>query len=272
MTGLTSYSGGHGSCSCLLTGINTVRNARTLISVDQQLAAYHGSATRFPSLVLGTVRETGFGGPFPTTLSWSRNKTPITPENRPEVLFEKLFGSEDNNTLAAAKRALAQRGSLLDSIKEQAAALQRRLGKNDRERLAQYFSSIRDLEERIRDRKRMDRRPKPKGGSARTSASTRRARTHRRERWPRLLRIHSADVRRDRAGVPDRQHAVVSHIPRMWKATKRAAIPTAPRADGTCTRSRITTSRKTRSHSGIELDAPLHGGMGLLPWQAQGCA
>ncbi len=162
LTGLTSFTGGHGSCCCLLTGVNTVRNARTLMSVDQQIAGYHGSATRFPSLVLGTARETGFGGPSPMTLSWSRNRTPITPENRPEVLFEKLFGNEDNNTQAAAKQALAQRGSLLDSIKEQAAALQNRVGKEDRERLEQYFTSIRDLEDRIKVESEWVDRPKPK--------------------------------------------------------------------------------------------------------------
>ncbi len=162
LTGLTSFTGGHGSCSCLLTGLNTIRNAQTLTSVDQQIAAHHGSATRFPSLVLGTVRETGFGGPTPMTLSWSRNKTPITPENRPEVLFEKLFGSEDNKSLAAAKQALAQRGSLLDSIKDQAAALQKRVGKDDRERLEQYFTSIRDLEDRIKVEGEWIDRPKPK--------------------------------------------------------------------------------------------------------------
>lgn len=162
MTGLSSFTGGHGSCCCLLTGVNTVRNAKTLTSVDQQLAVHHGSATRFPSLVLGTVRETGFGGPFPMTLSWSKNHTPITPENRPEVLFEKLFGSADNNTLAAAKQAMAQRASLLDSIKEQAAALQRQVGTADRERLDQYFTSIRDLEERIKVEGEWIDRPKPK--------------------------------------------------------------------------------------------------------------
>ena len=162
MTGLTSFTGGHGSCCCLLTGVNTVRNAKTLMSVDQQLAQHHGSVTRFPSLVLGTVRETGFGGPFPSTLSWSKNHTPITPENRPEVLFEKLFGSEDNKTLAAAKQAMAQRASLLDSIKEQAAALQRQVGTADRERLDQYFTSIRDLEERIKIEGEWIDRPKPK--------------------------------------------------------------------------------------------------------------
>jgi hypothetical protein len=161
MTELTSFTGGHGSCCCLLTGVNTVRNARTLMSVDQQLAAHHGSATRFPSLVLGTVRETGFGGPFPTTLSWSKNHTPITPENRPEVLFEKLFGTESNNTIAAARQAMAQRRSLLDSIREEAAALQRQLGTADRARLDQYFTSIRDLEDRIRVEGEWIDRPKP---------------------------------------------------------------------------------------------------------------
>jgi hypothetical protein len=161
MTGLTSFTGGHGSCCCLLTGVNTVRNARTLTSVDQQLASHHGSATRFPSLVLGTVRETGFGGPFPSTLSWSKNHTPITPENRPEVLFEKLFGTESDNTIAAARQAMAQRRSLLDSIREEAAALQRQLGTADRARLDQYFTSIRDLEERIRVEGEWIDRPKP---------------------------------------------------------------------------------------------------------------
>jgi hypothetical protein len=63
---------------------------------------------------------------------------------------EKLFGSEDNNTVATAKKAMAQRASLLDSIKEQAASLQRQVGAADRERIEQYFTSIRDLEERIK--------------------------------------------------------------------------------------------------------------------------
>jgi hypothetical protein len=162
MTGLTAYSGGHGSCSCMLTGLNTHTNAKTLTSLDQQIAAFHGKATRFPSLVLGMVRETGFGGPAPMTLSWSKNKTPITPENRPEVLFEKLFGEETPETLAEAKKALAQRGSLLDSIREKAASLQRRVGKADRERLDQYFTSIRDLEDRIKVEAEWIDRPKPK--------------------------------------------------------------------------------------------------------------
>src|SRR5262249_56401468 len=133
----------------------------TLISEDEQLVEHHRSVTRFPSLVLVTARETVFGGPFPTTLSWSRNHTPITPENRPEVLFEKLFGNEDNKTLEAARRALAQRKSLLDSIKDQAAALQRRVGTEDRQRLEQYFTSIRDLEDRIKVEGEWIDRPKP---------------------------------------------------------------------------------------------------------------
>ncbi len=57
---------------------------------------------------------------FSTNLSWSRKLTPIRPENRPVVLFEKLFGSEDNNTLAAAKLSLAQRGRGLPRLAHRA--------------------------------------------------------------------------------------------------------------------------------------------------------
>ena len=57
---------------------------------------------------------------------------------------------------------MAQRASLLDSIKEQAAALQRQVGTADRERLEQYFTSIRDLEERIKVEGEWIDRPKPK--------------------------------------------------------------------------------------------------------------
>lgn len=161
LTGLSSFSGGHGSCSCLLTGLNTIRNAQTLPSVDQQLARFHGSATRFPSLVLSMVRETGFGSPTPMTLSWSMNHSPITPENRPEVLFQRLFAAEDAKSLEASKLAQAQRASLLDSIKDQAKSLQGRLGVADRERLEQYFTAIRELEERITVEHAWMDRPKP---------------------------------------------------------------------------------------------------------------
>ena len=70
--------------------------------------------------------------------------------------------ARDQQKLAAAKQAMAQRGSLLDSIKEQAAALQRQVGTADRERLEQYFTSIRDLEERIKVEGEWIDRPKPK--------------------------------------------------------------------------------------------------------------
>ena len=162
MTGLKAYSGGHGSCSVMLTGVNTHVNGKSHTSVDQQIASFHGSATRFPSLVLGTVRETGFGGPSPSTLSWSRNNTPITPENRPEVLFEQLFGEVTPESLATAKLAIAQRTSLLDSIRLQAQALQKRLGKDDQARLDQYFTSISELEARIKVEQEWIDRPKPK--------------------------------------------------------------------------------------------------------------
>jgi hypothetical protein len=162
MTGLTSYTGGHGSCCCMLTGLNTVRNGQTLVSVDQQIAAFHGNATRHPSLVLGMVRDTGFGSPTPMTLSWSRNRTPMTPENRPEALFAKLFKAETPESRASAKSALTDRKSVMDAVLDQAKSLEKRVGKDDRARLEQYFTAVRDVEDRIKVEGDWIDRPKPK--------------------------------------------------------------------------------------------------------------
>jgi len=127
------------------------RNAKTLTSVDQQLAIHHGSATRFPSLVLGMVRRDGFWRAIPDDALVEQEPYANHSGKSPEVLFEKtLRQAKDNNTIAAAKRAMAQRASLLDSIREQAAELQRQVGTADRERLDNYFTSIATLEERIK--------------------------------------------------------------------------------------------------------------------------
>ncbi|WP_439621936.1 DUF1552 domain-containing protein [Gemmata sp.] len=162
MTDLRAFTGGHGSCSAMLTGVNTPRNGKSLVSVDQQLADHYRGKTRFPSLVLGTVRETGFGGPFPMTLSWSRNHTPITPENRPEVLFDKMFRVDDPKAVAAARGQRAEAGSVLDLVRGQAKTLHGKLGKDDRATLDQYFTSVREIEDRLRVEAEWEDRPKPK--------------------------------------------------------------------------------------------------------------
>ena len=150
---LKAFSGGHHQQPCLLTGLDTPTNGVKLVSVDQQIADYYQGQTRVPSLVLAHNRT--------PSLSWSRNKTPINPENSPKAVFDRLFGVETEQTRAGRRLEMAHTGSILDLVKDQARDLEKKLGKDDRATVDQYFTSIRDFEERIKiDRAWLD-KPKP---------------------------------------------------------------------------------------------------------------
>ena len=94
-SGMQCFSGSHSGPGAFLTGKNAPTNSFRLPSVDQQIAAFHHGKTRIPSLVLAIGRSTGLGGPFWYTPSWTPNRTPIAPENRPEAVFDRLFRVDD---------------------------------------------------------------------------------------------------------------------------------------------------------------------------------
>jgi hypothetical protein len=153
ISGLRAFSGGHSQQLCLLTGMNTPTNGMKLASVDQQIADYYQGQTRVPSLVLSIDRR--------PLLSWSRNKTPVNPEVSPKAVFDRLFGVEDDQARNGRRAAMAHTGSILDRVKDQAKRLEKKLGKDDRATVEQYFTSIREFEERIEiDRAWLD-KPKP---------------------------------------------------------------------------------------------------------------
>jgi hypothetical protein len=68
-------------------------------------------------------------------------------ENNPQVVFEKLFGDGSNNDDRQARRKLSR--SLLDSVMDQVASLQRDLPLSDRTRLTEYLDDVREIERRI---------------------------------------------------------------------------------------------------------------------------
>jgi hypothetical protein len=146
-----TYSGGHAGDRTFLTGTATHKaDTRLLISADQELAEAIGKATRFPSLVLGIHRGTGFGsGTIDKTLAWTRGGTPIPAENRPHILFDKLFRAERPEEIAARKAGSSRTGSVLDAVREEAKRLQNRLGKEDLAKLDEYFTSVREVEQNI---------------------------------------------------------------------------------------------------------------------------
>lgn len=157
-----THSGGHVGDRTFLTGTNT-RNvgAKLRISCDQELAQAVGKQTRFPSLALGIRRGTGFGGNQDQTLSWSDSGTPIPSENRPHILFDQLFRPDTPETLKQREIEFIRRSSVLDSLRQEAARLSKSLGREDRRKLDEYLTGIRDLERRMQTEKEWLGRPKP---------------------------------------------------------------------------------------------------------------
>jgi hypothetical protein len=122
-----------------------VRNG---ISVDQAAANHLRQYTRFPSLELGT--RAGTSDVLHNNISWTASSTPMPKEVRPDMLFDRLFGGTDpNQTPQEAEARRRRRLSVLDSVREDATRLQSRLGQQDRRRMDEYLTSVRELEQRV---------------------------------------------------------------------------------------------------------------------------
>jgi len=113
-------------------------------SIDQHLARTIGKATPVPSIALGT-EPAGYGlsggspGIYNATMSWSSKTTPVPPEVFPRQAFDRLF---DTSGLIRDK-------SILDFVKEQAGDVRRKLDARDKDKLDEYLTAIREIEQRI---------------------------------------------------------------------------------------------------------------------------
>jgi hypothetical protein len=122
------------------------------VTVDQIVARKIGQDTPLPSLELaieGTSLNCGDGlsCSYRDTISWQGTTSPLPMQNNPQVVFERLFG--DGTTSALRKARRDQSVSLLDSVREEASALQRRLPAEDRTRVDQYLTDVREIERRV---------------------------------------------------------------------------------------------------------------------------
>jgi hypothetical protein len=146
------------SAASLLTGAHPVKtsgaNIRVGQSVDQAAAERIGHLTRLPSLEIGLERgrdaggcDSGYSCAYSNNISWKNANTPMSKEINPRLVFERLFGDkEDAKTLT---RRVRVRQSVLDVVAEQAADLKNRLGSTDQQKVDQYFTSVREIEQRI---------------------------------------------------------------------------------------------------------------------------
>ncbi len=128
------------------------------ISVDQVAANVIGDQTRLPSLQLGTGEsgttgrcDLGYSCAY-MHLSWRDPTTPVPQMINPQQVFDRLFTNDSGGNSA---RREVERRSVLDFIRDQAASLQSNLGSNDRRKLDEYLTAIRDIEQRIERAARM---------------------------------------------------------------------------------------------------------------------
>ena len=167
-------AGDHARASgTFLTGVRVKKTAgsdiRAGVSIDQAVAQQIGHLTRFPSLELtcDSVRksgncDSGYSCAYQFNLSWRGPAEPVAPEPNPRLVFERLFGGGKHGERAASlERRKQQQRSILDFVMDDAAALNSGLAHNDKQKLDQYLSSVREIEKRIEQAERFGSVPDP---------------------------------------------------------------------------------------------------------------
>jgi len=157
MSGLMhpDVDGGHAAEQSFLTGAAHPGQPsfRNTISVDQYAAERFGHLTRVPSLAL-SANNSG--------ISYTRSGVRIPPETRPSRLFARLFLEGTEEEKQANMRRIEDGQSIMDLVREQTRQVTRRVGREDHQTLQQYFSSVRELEQRLAQAEKWAKLPKPK--------------------------------------------------------------------------------------------------------------
>ncbi len=157
MSGLSHPEVGpsHDSNASFLTGApHPERRAgfRNSISVDQVAAEFLRGQTRFACLPLSSE---GSG------LSWTRSGAKVPADHSPASVFNRLFLEGRPDEVRSQARRLQDGHSVLDAIRDQARRLQSSLGSGDREKLDEYLTSVRELEQQLIQAEAWSKKPKP---------------------------------------------------------------------------------------------------------------
>jgi hypothetical protein len=142
---------GHGihpaQTGSLLSGANIQKGAiiRAGITVDQVLANRIGQDTAQSSLVLACEQpmtgyhETNFSMAYSSHISWQTPDSPVPNEVYPSLAWDSLFEN----------RGSLRNMSILDRVRDEAAALGREISSSDKAKLDEYLTSVREVEKRV---------------------------------------------------------------------------------------------------------------------------
>jgi hypothetical protein len=158
MSGLShpnTGGGGHKAEAVMLTGApypDYSYNLKNTISVDQAFASHVRGQTRYESLTLTT-----YGG----SLSSTANGVSIPAIDRPSEVFKKLFLASTPAQAEEEIRRIDEGRSMLDFVSAEAKQLNTKISNADRQRVDEYFNSVRDVERQLKMGREWVNRPKP---------------------------------------------------------------------------------------------------------------
>jgi hypothetical protein len=154
-------AGDHGRCcGSYLTGVHVKKtegaDLASGVSMDQLVAKQFGEHTQIPSLELGLEPpslvgscDTGYSCAYTNTLSWTGASTPLPVTVNPREVFERLFGDGDSLDAKSRLAQLKRQASILDFVAEDAKRMSHTMSANDKKKLDEYMTSVRDIERRI---------------------------------------------------------------------------------------------------------------------------
>ena len=152
--------GGHFAVHSFLSGVlnSEARNRPDgNVTIDQYIAEEVGFQTRFPSLTIGS--EGGIHGGC--QIAWTKAGVRVPPITGPAKLFEQLFVSDSKERKDRRKQENQLQSSILDLVLDDANQLSRKVNREDKAKLDEYFTSVRDVEKRLELRRRWTDQPKP---------------------------------------------------------------------------------------------------------------
>ena len=148
-SGLDHRAGsGHGNWDNFLCGADIGS-----VSLDQLVAESLSTETRIHSLQLCA------GGLLKQNMSYTKNRVPLPMLERPSVIYKKMFASEEDRR--RTDYLLESGKSSLDTVLDEAKSLQREVSRLDKERLDEYFTSLREVEKRMTRQIEHLKKPRP---------------------------------------------------------------------------------------------------------------
>lgn len=147
------------SAAAFLTGAHPYKTDGSKIrvgrSVDQIAADVYGQSTRLASLELGTEAgrdagscDSGYSCAYSNNISWRGESLPTGKEINPLIAFRRLFGTGGTKEELTEGQKRMQK-SILDFVVDQRNHLNRISGVEDQRKLDEYYSSVREIEQRL---------------------------------------------------------------------------------------------------------------------------